>query len=552
MNKRTIKVFLILFILFLSYLAFFYKLDIETISVWDEARNSINAIEMSENRNFLVTTFEGEVDMWNTKPPLLIIIQSVFISLFGLSEFSVRLPSAIAATLTVFFLYFFISKYTKSDFIAFFSSIILLTTPGLFDHHGVRTADYEATLMLFCSLYSFFYLCYIETKKIKYLYIFSITFTIAFMTKSAASLLFIPALLIYTIYRRRLIYILKSRDFYISLLIPVLIIGGYYFYREILNPGYLKIIYNNEFGGRYFSALEGHREESLFYLKLIINSKLKYWFFISMLGIVFTFFEKNKRIKRLFIYLSLLSFIHLLIISIGKTKLHWYTLPEYPFWSVMAAISIYQILNFIFRLIKNKIVRISLTTVIVLIVFFFPIKDMILRIKYYSNEVIRDGVNVFIRDELTNIIDKDYDKITVFTTMPYQYIIFYRHVLQRKGYNIQTGRFDNITTDSFVLLDEREIPKPLIESLNILFFTEKIREYKESVILFKIIGKRSYEEALEYVIQQILLSEENKNEIKERSENANPCFISQLRKDADLIVKNAISLLTFDLGPSLS
>ena len=497
MENKHVKLFLLLIILFLCFVVFFYKLGKPTIYIWDEARNIINAIEMSESKNFLVTTYQGETDTWNTKPPLLIIIQSIFINLFGLSELSVRLPSAIAATLGVLFVFLFVSRCTKSNFIAFFSSFILLTTPGLVDHHGIRTGDYEAMLMLFCILYSFFFLFYIETKKTKYLYLFFIAFTLAFMTKSAAALLFLPALFIYSIYRKRISFILKSKHFYIALAIPLLIMGAYYTYRNMLYPGYWQIIYENEFGGRYLSTIEGHEHETMFYLDFFINSKLKYWLFLALPGLILTFFEKNYRIKRLFVFLSLLSITHLIIISFANTKLHWYGLPEFPFWSIMAAISLYQMICGVSRLLKIKIVTHAITAIVIVVALYFPMVDTIKRIKHYEDEFFPNNTNIFLRDEIKKIIDKD-DKVTLLTTMSHQNSLFYLHTLTREGYNIEIGEFDNISQYDIVLLDEYDIPKSLVESVNALFVTETIREYHERIVLSRIIKERTYEEAVDY------------------------------------------------------
>ncbi len=55
---------------------------------------------MLNNGNFIVTYFEDKPDMWNTKPPLLIWIQVLFMKFVGVNELAVRLPSAIAAFFT--------------------------------------------------------------------------------------------------------------------------------------------------------------------------------------------------------------------------------------------------------------------------------------------------------------------------------------------------------------------------------------------------------------------------------------------------------------------
>ncbi|HQA87386.1 MAG TPA: 4-amino-4-deoxy-L-arabinose transferase, partial [Bacteroidales bacterium] len=71
----------------------FGKLDKIPVQLWDESRLAINALEMFENGNLLVTYYKGEPDFWNTKPPLMIWFQSLNFHLFGVNEFSLRLPS---------------------------------------------------------------------------------------------------------------------------------------------------------------------------------------------------------------------------------------------------------------------------------------------------------------------------------------------------------------------------------------------------------------------------------------------------------------------------
>jgi len=88
--------FVVLVILLCIYLAF-GKLSSWEIRIWDEARNTINALEMSKSGFSLVTTFEGNPDHWNTKPPLLIWIMAMLYKFFGATEITSRLPSVLSA-----------------------------------------------------------------------------------------------------------------------------------------------------------------------------------------------------------------------------------------------------------------------------------------------------------------------------------------------------------------------------------------------------------------------------------------------------------------------
>src|ERR1700751_1170400 len=84
----------------LCWFAFFYHLGTLPLYPWDESRLADNALEMTRNGNWLVTYYEGAPDLWSPKPPLMIWLMALSIEAFGPVEWAVRLPSAIAASIT--------------------------------------------------------------------------------------------------------------------------------------------------------------------------------------------------------------------------------------------------------------------------------------------------------------------------------------------------------------------------------------------------------------------------------------------------------------------
>src|SRR5690349_8306065 len=47
-----------------------FRLNREVVTTWDESLYVTSAAEMIKDGNWLVTTFHGDVDYYNTKPPL--------------------------------------------------------------------------------------------------------------------------------------------------------------------------------------------------------------------------------------------------------------------------------------------------------------------------------------------------------------------------------------------------------------------------------------------------------------------------------------------------
>ena len=72
------------------------------ITLWDESRNIVSALEMRQTGLSLVTTYGYAPDLWNTKPPLLIWLIYASVELFGPTVWALRLPSMLASLGTLY------------------------------------------------------------------------------------------------------------------------------------------------------------------------------------------------------------------------------------------------------------------------------------------------------------------------------------------------------------------------------------------------------------------------------------------------------------------
>ncbi|WP_074987986.1 ArnT family glycosyltransferase [Rufibacter ruber] len=322
-------------------LPLFGKLETVPIRVWDEARQAINAYEMSKNHNFLVTYFEGQPDMWNTKPPFLIWLQVVFMKVFGVSVLAVRLPSAIAAFLTCVLLLFFSERYLKSFWFGFIAVLLLVCAQGYVHYHATRTGDYDALLTLFTTAGNLFFFLHCESKKTKYLYLFFAATALGVLTKSVSGLLFLPALAIYAFYSKQFLPLIRNKHFYVGLTGCLLAVLGYYGLREVYNPGYLEAVYQNELGGRYLTAIEGHTGGFWFYYDDLINYRFPEFYLFIPCGVVIGLASKERPFRKMAAFSFLVTLTFFLIISTGKTKLPWYDVPLFPFYALLSAITLY-------------------------------------------------------------------------------------------------------------------------------------------------------------------------------------------------------------------
>lgn len=327
----------------IAYFPLFLHLDSTTLSIFDEARRACNAVEMTQNGNLLVTHFEGEPDMWGTKPPFLIWMQAGLMKLVGFNELAVRLPAAMAGLAMVFFLFFFGSRVLKSTTMGVFSLLVLVTTNGFISDHVTRTGDFDALLCLWLTLYllTFFRFVHAETpsEQKRFLYLTALFVFLAVFTKGIAGFFFLPGLFLFVLISKQLMALLKNKHFWIASTSAIVAISGFYVLREHYNPGYLEAVWNNEVGGRYQNALEGNGKPVWFYIKRIIEKNFSFWLLAVPLGLITAYFGSKKE-RSLGLLLFINAVVFLLIISNAETKHYWYNAPVFPSLALLSGIGI--------------------------------------------------------------------------------------------------------------------------------------------------------------------------------------------------------------------
>jgi 4-amino-4-deoxy-L-arabinose transferase-like glycosyltransferase len=348
MSKKYINTLIgILFAVF-CFFSTIWKIDSYPIQMWDESRNAVNAYEMSINHNYLVRHFNGEPDMWETKPPLLIWAQVISIKAFGPNEFSIRLPILIAVLLTILTILFFCYREFNNLLIGIIGSIALLTSSGYYSPHVSRTGDHDALLTLFILLFAICSYKFINTEKIKYLILAFLFLLFGVFTKSIVAFLFVPGVLFYSIYAKKVGLFLKNWKFYLLVVGLIVPIALYYYYRDKYSPGYISHVWNDELFPRYLNKSKNYSysdlTNSFFYLKNLFDSRFLPGIYIVSVGIIAIFFNKDTKIKQFYLY-SLFCIIPFLIIISGGTKNTSYDIPMYPFLSIMVAITIIQLVS---------------------------------------------------------------------------------------------------------------------------------------------------------------------------------------------------------------
>lgn len=108
-------------------------------------------------------------------------INSLFIFLFKESLVSVRIAAAVCLTVTLFFVYQTIMYLTNNKTKAYLGALLYFLIP--YNYIFAITMQVDQPLLMFFSIAVFFSLKYINENKPKYLYLLTVLFGLAFLSK---------------------------------------------------------------------------------------------------------------------------------------------------------------------------------------------------------------------------------------------------------------------------------------------------------------------------------------------------------------------------------
>lgn len=342
-KKIVLSITALILVLGLSYIPLFYKLAEPAIFMWDEAFYAKNGTETTMNNNYIVMTEDGMTSEYNTKPPLVIWIQSLFMRIFGISTLAFRLPSAISGLMLILAFFLFFRKRFGSILMFLIASITLLCSSGYINWHVTRTGDLDAILAMLVVVYSLYFFNGLLSKKIntRFFYFMALLITLAVYTKSIAGLMVLPGLVMCAAISTERRKIFRNIHLYIAALSSLIVIALYYFLREKASPGYLNMVWNSEFIRFNNDITPWHKHPPMYFIDRFVNETYTPFIWLVPLAVIAGFLSRNIQIRKLTLYTTITSGLYLFLISFPPDKLFWYDAPLYGYFAVLIAILFY-------------------------------------------------------------------------------------------------------------------------------------------------------------------------------------------------------------------
>lgn len=324
---------------------YIYKLSSRSIYIWDESIYANNALEMSVTKNIGSYTNDYKVSYFNVKPPFVIILQALSFSVFGYSEFALRIPTLLFC-LGVIFLLLYYSKLLFSNLSAgLYASIFFMTWLGSMRPHVFLSGDLDAALVFFTTLLFLNHLEVILKNQAsnKNYYIYTIGFLLGYFSKSTAIFLILPSLLVTSFYKNLLLKIITDRRFYISLSVILCSIAGYYLYKYNTDSHYIKLVWETEYVRFVKNIMPWHAQPFNYYFYNFIHYFSPFHSILLFVLLIIGFLKRVLRLTHFYLFSS--SLLYLLFISIPIVKLEWYDAPVYPLLSLLLGLLLEKTLS---------------------------------------------------------------------------------------------------------------------------------------------------------------------------------------------------------------
>ena len=328
-NNDAVQHYLIWLLSLVCVVVLFLNLGSANFFEPDEGRNAEKAREILLLNDW-VTPHENFLPVLD-KPMAFYWLVAFAYKIFGITEWSARLPSALF-TLGCLLLVYRFARQWWGPWEAMWSVLILLTSVEFFLLARIVRADMALTFCVTLALCSFYSAIHAENEKAKSLHCFLMYGGLAAGTLVKGLIgLFIPGMVFF-------VYLLLThqwsilRGFHLlsGTLLFFVIVAPWYLWVNARNPGYLHYYFWDDHVTRYLTD-EFSRTQSWFYFFFIVAVGFLPWTFC----LPFVAKDCWQKLDDRNMYVVLWAVLPFLFFSGSNSKLPHYVLPIYPALAIL-------------------------------------------------------------------------------------------------------------------------------------------------------------------------------------------------------------------------
>ncbi|HEY1657188.1 MAG TPA: glycosyltransferase family 39 protein [Candidatus Sulfotelmatobacter sp.] len=316
---------------------FFYGLNHFGLIGADEPRYAQVAHEMLERHDWITPTLGGQP--WLEKPPLYYWQAAIAYSIFGVSDWAARLPSAIDATLLVLAIYFFLRRF-RSGF-ELDGALIAASCAGIIGYSRAASTD-----MPLCATFGIGMIAWCawrESGKRSYLAAFYVFIALATLAKGPVAPLLAALIIVLYATTAREPRSIRETVWWPGILVFLAVALPWYAAVQSHNPQFLHEFFLEQNLARFSKNLYHHVEPFWYYLPVTALAVVP-WTIFLLLAFVHSIQNRFKRISKttsepaplhLGIFAGCWLAVPVIFFSVSQSKLPGYILPAIPAASLL-------------------------------------------------------------------------------------------------------------------------------------------------------------------------------------------------------------------------
>lgn len=316
---------------------FFFGLAYFGLIGADEPRYAQVAREMLARHDWITPTLGGKP--WLEKPPLYYWQAMLAYSIFGVSDWAARLPSAVDATLMVIAIYLFLKRFRPGFQLD--GALMTASTAGVVGFARAASTDMPLAAMFTIALLAWY--AWYESESRRYLVLFYCFLALGMLAKGPVAPLLAAIIIV--------IFAAKKGDF--RLLVRTLWIPGILFFCalaapwyvavQIRNPQFLRVFIFEHNLARFGTNLYHHPEPFWYFLPVTLIGLIPWTVFVaaSFAETIRVWWTERQQMRAsedaLNAFLVIWLIVPVLFFSFSRSKLPGYIVPALPAGTLLLA-----------------------------------------------------------------------------------------------------------------------------------------------------------------------------------------------------------------------
>jgi 4-amino-4-deoxy-L-arabinose transferase-like glycosyltransferase len=335
---RTSVVPELITILALCFFLFFYGLGNFGLVGADEPRYAQIAREMLQRHDWVTPVLNGVA--WLEKPILYYWGAMISYSIFGVSDWAARVPTAFLTTLMVFAIYVFMRRFrngSEGD-----AALICATLAGVIGFGRAASTDMPLAATFTISMLAWY--AWHETRSKLYLILFYVFIALATLAKGPVAPFLAGFIIVVFAALRRDWKLIPKTLWIAGILLFLAVALPWFILVQKANPQFVRVFIFEHNLARFSTDMFRHKQPFWYFIPVLMVGLLP-WLVFAIAAFVRAIREALRERNSFELFFVLWAALPVIFFSASQSKLPGYILPAVPPFAILAAEYVWRRIN---------------------------------------------------------------------------------------------------------------------------------------------------------------------------------------------------------------